>query len=163
MVYSVCMTSAERRNLAYRLTSSFIILLNLGFDGFCMAFILMSPSENQVVSIIACIFAALMMIFEIVLFLRGGKKELALYKIAFNPNDNINNVPLVAVSVFAAIGVGFIVLGSLLNVYRHVEPNISSSFVILLVAVYLVSNCIIYFLFCLMFKKRKFKLEDLLK
>ena len=157
------MTSAERRNIAYRLTSSFIILLNLSFVGYCLAFICTSPNQNQIISIIACIFAALMMIFEIVILLKGWKKELALYKICFNPNDNINNVPLVAVSVFATFGVGLIVLGTLLNIFKHEEPNISSSLVILIVAVYLVSNCLIYYLYVLMFKKRKFKLEDLLK
>ena len=157
------MNIEERRNLAHRLTSASLILLNLGFVGYCLYFIATSPSQNQIISIIACVFAALMMIFEIVLLLKGGKKESALYKIAFNPNGNINNVPLIAVSVFCFFGVGLIVLGTLLNVLKHVEPNISSSLVILLVAVYLVSNCLIYYLYCIMFKKREFKLEDLLK
>ena len=157
------MNVEERRNLTYRLVSSIVIFLNLGFVGYSLSFIATSPNQNQIISIVACAAAALMMIFEIVLILRGGKKESAMYKIAFNPNGKINNVPLIAVSVFAVFGLGLIVLGTLLNIYKHFEPNISSSLVILIVAVYLVSNCLIYYLYCLMFKKREFKLEDLLK
>ena len=157
------MNIEERRNLTYRLISSVIVFLNLGFVAYCLYFISTSPNQNQIISIIACCFAALMMIFEIVLLLRGGKKESAMSKIVFNPNGRINNVPLIAVSVFCAFGVGLIILGTLLNGMKHVEPYISSSLVILIVAVYLVCNCIVYYLYCLMFKKREFKLEDLLK
>ena len=157
------MNIEEKRNLTYRLTSASVIFLNLGLVGYSLYFIFTSPSENRTISLVACFSAVLMMVFEIVLLLRGGKKESAMYKIAFNPNGNINNVPLIAVSVFMVFGVGLIVLVTLLNVYKHVEPNITSSLVILIVAVYLVSNCLIYYLYCLMFKKRKFKIEDLLK
>ncbi len=157
------MSPSERRNLTHRLVSAAIVFLNLGFVAYTISFIFMYSEKNKVISLIACFFAAIMMIFEIVLLLRGGKKESALYKIAFNPNGNINNVPLIAVTVFTVLGVGLVVMGTLLNVLKHVEPYISSSFVILIVAVYLVSNCLIYFLYCLMFKKKKFKLEDLIK
>ena len=153
----------EKRNLTYHLTSAAIILLNLGFDAYVLSYVIMNGVDNITVSLVACIAAALMMIFEIVIFLRGGKKDSVLYKIAFNPNEKINNVPLIAVSIFAFIGLGFIVMGTLLNVLKHVEPFVSTSLIILVVAVYLISNCLIYYLYCLMFRKREFKLEDLIK
>ena len=157
------MNIEERKNLTFRLVSAFMILLDLGFDAYVASYLFVTPSQNQIVSIVACLFAAVMMIFEIIIILRGWKKESAMYKIAFNPNGRVNNVPLIAVSIFCAFGVGLIIMGSLLNVMKHVEPNVSSSLSILVIAVYLVTNCLIYYFYCLMFKKREVKLEDLIK
>ena len=157
------MNVLERRNLTYRILASLVILLNLGFVGFCMSYVAVTPTRDQTITLIGCVFAAVLMIGEIVLLLRGGKQEPLLYKVFFNPNGRLNNVPLVFISVFCVIGVGLLLLGTLLNVFRHFEPNITISLFVLLVAVYLISNCLIYYLFCIMFKKKEFKLEYLIK
>ena len=103
------------------------------------------------------------MIFEIIFILKGWKKESQIYKIAFNTNERINNVPLIAISVFFVFGLGLIILSTLLNVYKHYEPNISTSFSILNIAIYLVINCLIYYLYCFMYKKREVNLRSLIK
>lgn len=157
------MNIQERKNLAFRLISAFLILCDLGFVGFVCSYVFVTKNQNQLVSIIACVAAALMMIFEIVFILRGWKKDSAMYKIAFNHNQTINNVPLIAVSVFCVFGIGLIVMGTLLNVLKHYEPNLSASLSILEIAVYLVTNCLIYYLYVFMFKKREVNLKDLIK
>lgn len=157
------MNFQERKNLLFRLISSFLIACVLGFDIYVAVYVFSHKSSNQIVSGIGCILAALMMLFEIILVLRGWGKENSLYKIAFNPNDKLNNVPFIAVWVATVFGVGLTILGSLLNVLKHEEPFITSSFVIIVVAVYLLVNCLIYFLYCFMFKKREIKLEDFIK
>ena len=157
------MNFQERKNLTFRLISVLLIAGALGFDIFIAIYIFSHKSSNQLVSGIGCILAGLMMIFESVLILRGWKKESILYKIAFNPNGKLNNVPFIAVWVATVFGVGLTILGSLLHYFRHEEPYITSSYVIILVAIYLLVNCIMYFLYCFMFKKREIKLEDFIK
>lgn len=157
------MNFQERKNVTFRLISSAMILGVLGFDIYIAIYIITHKTNHQIVSAIGCILAALMMIFECYILLRGWKKESGLYKIAFNPNDKLNNVPFIAVSVFGVFGVGLVILGSLLNVLKHEEPFITSSFVIILVATYLLVNVLIYYLYCIMFKKREIKLEDFIK
>lgn len=157
------MNFQERKNLIFRLISILFIFGALGFDIFIAIYIFSHKSSNQIVSGIGCILAALMMIFESILILRGWTKENLLYKIAFNHNDKLNNVPFIAVLVATVFGVGLTILGSLLHYFRHEEPFITSSYVILLVAIYLLVNCLSYFLYCFMFKKREIKLEDFIK
>lgn len=157
------MNAAERKIVAFRLISSFMILLNLGFTIFVMYYSITNISQNQTVNIVSCVFSSLLMIFEIIFILKGWKKESQIYKIAFNTNERINNVPLIAISVFFVFGLGLIILSTLLNVYKHFEPNISTSFSILNIAIYLVINCLIYYLYCLMYKKREVNLRSLIK
>ena len=157
------MNFQERKNLIFRLISAAMVAGVFGFDIYVIVYIFLHKSSNQIVSIVGCILAALMMIFECILLLRGWTKENGLYKIAFNQNDKINNVPLIAVGVFTVFGVGLTILGTLLNVLKHEEPFITSSLVIILVAIYLLANCLIYFIYCIMFKKREIKLEDFIK
>ena len=157
------MNFIERKNLGFRLAAVFAILLNLGFDIFAFIYIYKFANENKILSMIACLFAALLMIFESVLLLMGGKKESALYKIAFNPNGRLNNVPFFGVLIFTFFGVGLTILGIILNVVTHYEPNVSISFIILVVSAYLLTKCLIYEFYCLLFKNRKIKLEDFIK
>lgn len=157
------MNVSERKIVTFRLISSFMILLNLGFTIFVMYYSITNISQNQTVNIVSCVFSSLLMIFEIIFILRGWKKESQIYKIAFNTNERINNVPLIAISVFFVFGLGLIILSALLNVYKHFEPNISTSFSILNIAIYLVINCLIYYLYCLMYKKREVNLRSLIK
>lgn len=157
------MNASEKKIVTFRLISSFMILLNLGFTIFVMYYSITNISQNQTVNIVSCVFSSLLMIFEIIFVLRGWKKESQIYKIAFNTNESINNVPLIAISVFFVFGLGLIILSALLNVYKHFEPNISTSFSILNIAIYLVINCLIYYLYCLMYKKREVNLRSLIK
>ena len=157
------MNAAERKIVSFRLISSFLILLNLGFAIFVMYYSIINISQNQTVNIVSCVFSSLLMIFEVIFILKGWKKESQMYKIAFNTNERINNVPLIAISVFFVFGLGLIILSTLLNVYKHFEPNISTSFSILNIAIYLVVNCLIYYLYCLMYKKREVNLRSLIK
>lgn len=157
------MNASERKIVAFRLISSFMILLNLGFAIFVMYYSITNISQNQTVNIVSCVFSSLLMIFEIIFILKGWKKESQIYKIAFNTNERINNIPLIAISVFFVFGLGLIILSTLLNVYKHFEPNISTSFSILNIAIYLVINCLIYYLYCFMYKKREVNLRSLIK
>ena len=157
------MNVLERRNVLHRLITALIVGGNLAFTIYVMVYLFLNKPQNLVVSLIACFFASLMMIFEIIFTLKGWKKESSLYKIGFNPNGTINTIPIIAIIVASIFATGLLLLATLLNVYKHFEPNISTSFVIMIASIYLLSNIIIYLLYIFMFKKREVNLKSLIK
>lgn len=157
------MNFVEKKNLIFRLVAIFLIFLDLGFAGFVCSHVFVVWTQNQIISIVAVVFAALMMIFEVVILFKGWNKENSLYKIAFNQNGRLNNVAFTAVIVFTVLGVGLTLLGTLLNIIAHYEPNISISYVILTASIFLLTNCIIYYIYCLMFRIREIDLKDFIK
>lgn len=157
------MNFVEKKNLFFRLVAILLIFCDLGFVGFVSSHVFVVWTENQIISMVAVVFAGLMMLFEVIILFKGWNKENALYKIAFNPNGRLNNVPFVAVLVFSLLGTGLTLLGVLLNVLTHYEPNISISYVILVASVYLLTNCVIYYIYCFMFKIREINLKKFIK
>ena len=157
------MNILDRKNVLHRILTSIIVGCNLAFTLYVIVYLFKNKPQNFVVSLIACFFAALMMIFEIVITLKGWKKESSLYKIGFNPNGTINNIPIIALIVASIFGSGLLLLSILLNVFKHFEPNISTSFVIMIASIYLLSNILIYLIYIFMFKKREVNLKSLIK
>lgn len=157
------MNSNERKVVTFRLISAFLILLSLGFVGYVFSYVIMTDSSNKVVSIITCVVASLFMILEIIGVLYRWRKESYLYRIAFNNNETINNIPLIPIGIFFLFGTGLIIMGSVLNVTKDSEPFISTSLIVIAVGLYVVLNCFIYYLYVFMYKKREVNLKDLIK
>ena len=158
------MNITERRNLTYRLISGFIVLLSLGLMIYSLIVVIKLQPKELLLDIIALALAMFFLVGEEIIFLKGGKKDSNLYKIAFNDNNTINNIPLIAISVGTAFGLGLIALGVSVYFVRFDDISIRTSMLIVLsIASYLLVNCIIYFFFVIFFKKREFKLEDLIK
>ena len=157
------MNSSERKVVTFRLISAFLILLSLGFVGYVFSYVIMTDSSNKVVSIITCVVASLFMILEIIGVLYRWRKESYLYRIAFNNNETINNIPLIPIGIFFLFGTGLIIMGSVLNVTKDGEPFISTSLIVIAVGLYVVLNCFIYYLYVFMYKKREVNLKDLIK
>ncbi len=158
------MNITERRNLTYRLISGFIVLLSLGLMIYSLIVVIKLQPKELLLDIIALALAMFFLVGEEIIFLKGGKKDSNLYKIAFNDNNTINNIPLIAISVGTAFGLGLIALGVSVYFVRFDDISIRTSMLIVLsIASYLLVNCIIYFFFVIFFKKRELKLEDLIK
>lgn len=157
------MNSSERKVVTFRLISAFLILLSLGFVGYVFSYVIMTDSSNKVVSIITCVVASLFMILEIIGVLYRWRKESYLYRIAFNNNETINNIPLIPIGIFFLFGTGLIIMGAVLNVTKDSEPFISTSLIVIAVGLYVVLNCFIYYLYVFMYKKREVNLKDLIK
>lgn len=157
------MNSRERKVVTFRLISAFLILLSLGFVGYVFSYVIMTDSSNKVVSIITCVVASLFMILEIIGVLYRWRKESYLYRIAFNNNETINNIPLIPIGIFFLFGTGLIIMGAVLNVTKDSEPFISTSLIVIAVGLYVVLNCFIYYLYVFMYKKREVNLKDLIK
>lgn len=157
------MNSSERKVVTFRLISAFLLLLSLGFVGYVFSYVIMTDSSNKVVSIITCVVASLFMILEIIGVLYRWRKESYLYRIAFNNNETINNIPLIPIGIFFLFGTGLIIMGAVLNVTKDSEPFISTSLIVIAVGLYVVLNCFIYYLYVFMYKKREVNLKDLIK
>ena len=158
------MNISERKNLIYRLLASAILLISAGMIIYSFIVVFKVEHEQLLLDVITLSAASFFLIVELFFILKGGKKESNLYKIGFNDNGKLNNVPLIAVIVGAVFGLGLIGLGVSVYFVRYDEVTIRTSMLIILsVAVYLLTNCLIYFLYILMFKKREVRLEDLIK
>ena len=73
-------------------------------------------------------------------------------------------MPLIAVIVGNAFGLGLLALGISVYFVRYDDVTIRTSMLVILsVAVYLITNCLIYYLYILMFRKKEVRLEDLIK
>ena len=158
------MNIAERKNLTYRLLTASILLIGLGMIIYSLITVIKIETKQVFLDILTLVLTAFFLVFEEVFMLKGGKKESYLYKIGFNDNGKINSVPLIAVTVGIIFGLGLVSLGISVYFVRYDDITIRTSMLVILsVAVYLVTNCIIYYLYILMFKKRELKLEDLIK
>lgn len=154
------MNIIEKKNVLFRCIASFLVLVSIGFMIASLILIIIGSSEEKTLSIIALCLVALFALFEIIITMKGWKKESALQKIAFNDNGTINNIPIIAVGIGTAFGLGLMILSIVLFCLRHEEPFVSSSLVIFSIAAFLFVNCIGYFLYLIIFKKREIKLKD---
>lgn len=153
----------ERLNLSHRLIAMGLLLISLGVSTTSLALIILSHTEEIVLMLIAVSITIVFALLETIVIVKGCKKESNLQKIAFNEKENINNIPLIAVGVGTAFGVGLLALG--ISVY-FINPSTmvkASMLVVISIASYLLLNCFIYYIYLLMFKKRPLNLKDLIK
>ena len=163
MFYYFGMNFEERKNVIFRLLACFLLLIPLSIIVIGIIHIFKSLAEGYIISIIALMLSAAFLILEFVVILKGWKKENSLYKIAFNENQNINNVPLIAVCVGTAFGIGLLTLSISVYFIRNSEPFKTSMLVVLAIASFLFVNCIIYFIYIIMFKKRPLNMKNFIK
>lgn len=140
-----------------------MILLSFGVMIFSMICIILSNSDTKVLSIVALCLTMCFLLLEVIITIKGWKKEPSLYKIAYNPNGVMNNVPLIAVIVGTLLGIGLLILSLVLYFTKNGEPYLTASLVILSITTYLLVNCIDYYIFVIMYKNRPLKLKDLIK
>lgn len=157
------MNFEEKKNVIFRLVASFLLLIPLTFIVLGLIHVFQVLAEGYIISIIAFMLTGAFLLLEMVVILKGWKKESSLYKIAFNENQNINNVPLVAVIVGTVFGSGLLALSISVYFLRNFEPFKTSMIVVLSIASYLLINCIIYFIYILVFKKRPLDLRKFIK
>ena len=158
------MNIQERKNITYRLLASLILLISGAMIVYAFIEVLRVEREQLFLDILTLSTTAFFLLVELFFILKGGKKESNLYKIGFNDNGKLNNVPLIAVIIGTAFGLGLIAMGVSVYFVRYNEITIRTSMLVILsVAVYLVTNCLVYYLYILMFRKREVRLEDLIK
>ena len=157
------MNFQERKNVIFRLVAATLLLVSLGVTAFSLSQIIIMKPDEVILMLIAIAVAALFALLEMFVILRGWKNESNLYKIAFNENKHINNVPLIAVIVGSAFGLGLLALAISVYLIRDTAIIKSSMLVVLSISVYLLSNCLIYFYYIFFFRNRPINLKDFIK
>ena len=158
------MKQQENMNLLNRIITSLILLTSLGLSGFSVSQIFINSPENKTLDLVALFAVIFFCVFEIIVIMRRWKKESYMFKIAFDEKgDHFNPVALVAVLIGTIFGLGISIL-SLFLFFTKEDLNIKCNVLIILsIGYYLFINCICYFIYLLMFRKKPFKLEDLIK
>ena len=157
------MNFEEKKNVIFRLIACFLLLIPFTLMILGLIHVLKTLAEGYIISIIALMLSMAFLTLEFVVILKGRKKESTLYKIAFNENDHINNVPLIAVGIGTALGIGLLALSISVYFLRNSEPFKSSMLVVLSIATFLLVNCVIYYIYLIMFKKRPLNLRNFIK
>ena len=158
------MNIQERKNLTYRLLASLILFISGGMIFYAFWVVIQIEHNQLFLDILTLSTTSFFLLAELFFILKGGKKESNLYKIGFNDNGKLNNVPLIAVIIGTVFGLGLIGLGVSVYFVQYEDVTIRTSMLVVLsVAVYLVTNCLIYYLYIIMFRKRELRLEDLIK
>lgn len=157
------MNFEEKKNVIFRLIACFLLLIPFTLMILGLIHVLKTLAEGYIISIIALMLSMAFLVLEFVVILKGWKKESALYKIAFNENDHINNVPLIAVGIGTALGIGLLALSISVYFLRNSKPFKSSMLVVLSIATFLLVNCVIYYIYLIMFKKRPLNLRNFIK
>lgn len=157
------MNFQERKNITFRLVATFLLLLSLGVTAFSLSQIIIMKPDEVILMLVAIAVAALFAILEIFVILRGWRKDSNLYKIAFNENKHINNVPLIAVIVGSAFGLGLLALAISVYLIRDTAIIKSSMLVVLSISVYLLVNCLIYYYYIFFFRNKPINLKDFIK
>lgn len=152
-----------RKTLTYRIVAAFLLLLALGVSGFSLALVIIKRPEELILTLITICLTSAFIILQMIFILIGWKKESNLYKIAFNENRHLNNVPLTAVIIATALAVGLIILG--ISVY-FIRPEVyikTSMLVVITISSYLFMNCLIYYFYLILFRNRPINLKDFIK
>lgn len=153
-----------RKILTFRWVSSLFLLLSIGLSAFALSVVIISRPEKLVIDCIALGLVIAFAIGQIILILRGWKKESHLLDIAFNTDYTINKLALVLVLVGTTVAVGLDILTIIVLCTRDNTPAvINSMYIIMSISTYLLLNCCSYFLFIILFKKRELTLEDYAK
>ena len=153
-----------RKILTFRWVAAIFLLMSIGLSSFALAKVIMSKPEKLIIDCIALGLVIAFAIGQIILILRGWKKESHLIDIAFNTDYTVNKLALVLVIVGTTIAVGLNILTIIVLCTRDNTPAvINSMFIIMSISTYLLLNCSIYFLFVILFIKRELTLEDYAK
>ena len=152
-----------RKTLTYRLVATLLLLISLGVAGFSLAETIIMRPEELALTLVAILLTAAFIILEMIFILSGWKKESNLYKIAFNENRHLNNVPLTAVIIGTALAVGLTLLGIFVFFLRAETYIKTSMLVVLTIASYLLVNCFIYYFYIILFRNRPINLRDFIE
>ena len=158
------MQQEENRNLLNRIITSLILLTSIGLSVFSIIEVFKKNPENKTLDLVALFAVSFFCLFEIIVIMRRWKKESYIYKIAFDEKgDHFNTVALIAVIIGTIFGVGITAISLYLFLTREDVQTKCNVLVILSIGYYLFINCICYYIYILTFRKKPFKIEDLIK
>ncbi len=152
----------QTKSILFRLISSFMCLIAMALCVYLFILCMLEDDEETYLwfHMISLGAAFVMALLEMTICLKNMKKELLLEYIVFNENKSINLVGLVIVSIMTALSLGLSIMAIVFMVMNYSIDAYYASVVILGCCVYLFVNCPLYYLYILLFKPKKFTVED---
>ena len=157
------MNIERRRTKTYRILAIIILVLSVGFGAFSMYKVIVLKPDDMPLILIAIIITMGFTILQVAFLIKSWKKESALSKIVFNENQRINTIPIFAVSSGLVVAIALIALGISVYFVRDDLTIKCSMLVVATIGGYLFANCVIYFIYLILFRKREFNIKDLIK
>ena len=153
-----------RKIRLYRILATVLLLISMGLSIFALVEVISVKPEKIVLDCIALGLTIAFSIGQIILILRGGKKESHLLDIAFNTDNSVNKIALAFVLAGTTIGVGLDTLTIIVLCVRvNTVAVFCSMMIIMAIATYLLLNSLIYLFFVIIFRKRELTLQDYAK
>lgn len=115
------------------------------------------------------IFASVVLLFftflQIFLLAKNMKNQLIIYNIAFNENKTVNKTAIIFVGVGCIIALAMSILFGIfcLTTPNSDEFKITAFMLIFSIFLYMLINCVMFLIYPLFFKEKKFDVRDLLK
>ena len=157
------MNIRERRNLRYRLISGSLLVLSTILMVFSLIAVIKGEAENKFLPVLAIGLTTFFALAEGIFIIWGRKKEIIIKSIAFDESGRPNNLFLIAVIVGTLFAIALLVICSIVFFTKEGEPYFTSSLVIICIGTYLFINCLIYYLYLIMFRKQKLDIRDFAK
>lgn len=153
----------ERKNVLFRLVAAVLLLTDIGLAVFATLTVINFQIEGITLALIATVLTGAFALLQSIFTLKGWKKESFLYKICFNDNKKVNTAPLIAVSIGTLISLTLLILSLVIWFTKSQPKDLTSVLVIMVVAVYLLANCIIYYFYLFLFRDKPINLKDFIK
>ena len=145
--------SQSKKNIIWRITLLFLLLISLGLNGFSIAYISIRQPDDFVFSNIALIVLSLFALFEFVLTLINFEKEPSLSKISRTERGYFNYIPLIAVGIGTIIAIGLLVGGLTIFFSKKAVGVRCNSLILIAIGTFLFINCFVYYFYILLNRK----------
>lgn len=147
----------DKKNLAYRIISSVMLLPSVALSLYLFIDAFSLNDNKYLFNMICVMVAAVFVVLQIVIILISIGRDLNLAHIAFNRFKSINKPALIIVNVLLAIGVTIFVVGLVLYFNpEQVSDTKGICLLIISVGFILIIETLLYNLYVIMFRPRKF-------
>ena len=146
--------SESKKNIIWRITLLFLLLVSLGLNGFAIYLLSTKQPDDFVFSNIAVIVLSIFALFEFILTIINFKKDPSLKKITHTERGYFNYIPLIAVAIGTIIAMGLLIGGLTIFFTRDAIGVRCNSLILIAIGFYLFINCFVYFLYILMNKEK---------
>lgn len=153
----------QKKNLIFRLISSGMCLISIGISIYLFCICMLSQTEESLwFHMVGIAASAILALVEMIILFKNIKKELIIEYIIFNDNKTINKMGLVVVIIMTIIGLGLSIMSiCFICGFAWDEVSYYAAVVILSCSLLLFLNCILYYIYILMFREHKLTLDDL--
>lgn len=154
----VILIGMDKNNLVYRIVSSLMLLSSVALSLYLFIDAFSFNEDNKYLFNMICVMvAAVFVVLQIVIILISIGRDLNLGHIAFNRFKSINKPALIIVNVLLAIGVTIFVVGLVLYFNpEQVSDTKGICLLIISVGFLLIVETLLYNLYVIMFRPRKF-------